>query len=151
MNGAAVRQQKDSATHLHKQTNHHDGIGEEANTLATDDTTVSDSCTQLSEIDVKAIDIDGLTGIEYEKIIHSVNFEGMIIETNIQDDDEYINEEAIAQGPPIMYTEDEDALAMDELNDSFFIPTPKTTRHRNKDIAPICIVKIKYIGGVQLD
>lgn len=100
---------------------------------------------------MKAVDIDGLTGIEYKKIIHSVNFEGMIIKTNIRDDDEYINEEAIVQGPPIMYTKEEGKLAMDELNDSFFIPTHKTTRQRNKDIAPICIVKIKYIGGVQLN
>ena len=40
---------------------------------------------------------------------------------------------------------------MDELNEHFFFPTAKTTRQRDKDVAPVCIVKIGSIGGVSLD
>ena len=95
--------------------------------MATEETSVSDdSSTQPSVIDVRQIDVDAMTGIEYEKIMHSVQFEGMILE--IADDDEYINEAAIEKGPPLIYTEQDDDEAIRELNEGFFFPMPKTVR-----------------------
>lgn len=43
----------------------------------------------------------------------------------------------------------DDACAVDKLNGSFFIPTPKTTRKR-QDLAPTCMTKIHSIGGMRL-
>ena len=87
----------------------------------------------------------------YTKIMHSIKYEGMYSE--IIDDDEYVNEDAIAMGPPIIYTEEEEEAMMKELNDGMFFPTPKTSRttKRQQDLAPICICKIKTIGGIPLD
>lgn len=114
------------------------------------ETSVSDDGSrQSSVINVKQIDVDAMTGIEYEEIVHSIQFKGMILV--ILNDKKYINEAAIKKGPPLIYTKQEDEEATRELNKGFFFPTPKIVPTRKPDIAPICIVKIEYIGGVLLD
>ena len=93
-----------------------------------------------------------MTGIEYEKILYSVQFEGMIIDTKITaEDNKSVNKAAIEQGSLLIYTQEEDDEAMEELNNRFFFPMPKTIRKQKDDITHICLMKIKYIGGVQLD
>ena len=56
---------------------------------------------------------------------------------------------------PIIYTEEEDDEMIREINEMMFIPTPKSNRTMKQtlqqDIAPVCIVRIKYIGGIWLD
>ena len=81
-----------------------------------------------------------LAGEEYRKIMHSIRNEG--IYTIIPKEDEYIDNECN------LIIKDEQMI--DELNEGFFIPTPKTTRNRT-DTAPICLVKIYAISGVRLD
>ena len=62
---------------------------------------------------------------------------------------DFIFEEAYDERTvPIMYTEEEDNQIMNEMNEMMFIPTPKQQNKMNKDVAPVCIVKIQYIGGV---
>ena len=55
--------------------------------------------------------------------------------------------------PPILdlcaIEEEEEALRL--LDESFFVPTPKTTRRTQKNLAPIFIVKINNISGYKLD
>lgn len=73
--------------------------------------------------------------------------------SEIIDNDQYINEDAIAMGPPIIYTEEEEEAMMKELKKGMFFPTPKTsqTTKTKQDLAPTCICKIKTIGSIPLD
>ena len=85
---------------------------------------------------------------DYKRIIHNINNEG-----NYTD---YIFEEKHDNYTmPIIYTEEEDDEMIREINEMMFIPTPKSNRSMKQtlqqDIAPVCIVRIKYIGGIRLD
>ena len=85
---------------------------------------------------------------EYKRIMHNINNEGQYTD--------YIFEE-VHDGHvvPNLYTPNEDNEIMREFNETMWIPTPKQggskTECLQKDIAPVCIVKVKYIGGVRLD
>lgn len=67
--------------------------------MVTEEITVSTNGRPSTD-NIKVINFDKLTGVKYKKILHSVQLEGMIIDTETKDDDEYISEAAIEQGPP---------------------------------------------------
>ena len=86
---------------------------------------------------------------EYKRIMHNINNEGVYTD--------YIFEEAHDDYTvPHIYTQEEDDEIMNEFNELMFIPTAKQvggsmTECMMNDIAPVCIVKINYIGGIRLD
>ena len=81
---------------------------------------------------------------EYARVMHNLMNEGV--------HSDFIFEETYDEHTvPIMYTEEEDNQIMNEMHEMMFIPTPKQQNKMNKDVAPVCIVKIQYIGGVRLD
>ena len=82
---------------------------------------------------------------QYEKIMHSIESEGFYAYEITENDDEVVFDETYN-----LSQKDEDDIR--ELNRSFFFPTPKTKRQVRfvGDRTPMCIVKIKYIGGVRL-
>ena len=85
---------------------------------------------------------------DYKRIMHNINNEGSYTDYIFEEEhDDYT--------VPIIYTEEEDEQMIKEINENMFIPTPKSNQsmkqQMQQDIAPVCIVKIKYIGGIRLD
>ena len=85
---------------------------------------------------------------EYKRIMHNINNEGVYTDYIFEEvHDDYI--------VPNIFTQEEDDEIMKEFNESMWIPTPKQGGSRTEclmsDIAPVCIVKINYIGGIRLD
>ena len=81
---------------------------------------------------------------QYEKIRHSIESEEFYAYEIKENDDAVVFDETYN-----LSLKDEDDIK--ELNRSFFFPTPKTKRQvRLDDRTPMCIVKIKHIGGVRL-
>ena len=85
---------------------------------------------------------------DYKRIMHNINNEGNYTDYNFEEEhDDYT--------VPIIYTKEEDDKMIREINEMMFIPTPKSNRSMKQtlqqDIAPVCIVRIKYIGGIRLD
>ena len=80
---------------------------------------------------------------EYSKIMKSIETEGFYSYDKIEENKPDVFE--------LYENTEQDNEDIDEMNRSFFFPTPKTVR-RNKinDLTPMCIVKIKSIGGVRL-
>ena len=87
-------------------------------------------------------ELELLNDEEYKKILNNINFEGLYIYND--DDPDSVFDESYRLSP-------EDEKDMDELNEHFFFLTAKTMRQSNKDVAPVCIVKLGSIGGVPLD
>ena len=85
---------------------------------------------------------------DYRRIMHNINNEGNYT-------DYIFEEEHDNYTVPIIYTKEEDDKMIREINEMMFIPTPKSNRSMKQtlqqDIAPVCIVRIKYIGGIRLD
>ena len=84
---------------------------------------------------------------DYKRIMHNINNEGNYTDYIFEEEhDDYT--------VPTIYTEEEDDEMIKELNETMFIPTPKSNRSMKQtmeqDIAPVCIVKIKYVGGIRL-
>ena len=86
----------------------------------------------------------------YKRIMHNINNEGRYSDCIFQE------EEHDDHTVPTIYTQEEDDAIMKEFNETMYIPTPKANYGSMKeatqqDIAPVCIVKINYIGGIRLD
>ena len=85
---------------------------------------------------------------EYKQIMHNINKEGKYTNYIFQEvhDDHTV---------PNIYTPEGNNEIIREFNETMWIPTPthggSMTECLEKDIAPVCIVKIKYIGGIRLD
>ena len=67
----------------------------------------------------------------------------------------HFQQQELPPPPTESYYNNGDHSAQDEadmklLSESFFIPTPKTTRRRT-DLAPICLAKIRTVGTTKLD
>ena len=77
--------------------------------------------------------------IIYNRINYSIKHEGIY---TMQEDSFYFNDESSD------YEDDE--AAIQQLNEAFFIPTPRATQ-RKTDKAPVCIAKVHSIGGIRTD
>ena len=85
---------------------------------------------------------------EYKRIMHNINNEGCHTDYIFEEvHDDYV--------VPNIFTPEEDDEIMKEFNELTWIPTPKQggsmTECWMNDIAPVCIVKVNYIGGIRLD
>ena len=86
----------------------------------------------------------------YKRIMHNINNEGRYSDCIFQE------EEHDDHTVPTIYTQEEDDAIMKEFNETMYIPTPKANygsmkQATQQDIAPVCIVKINYIGRIRLD
>ena len=80
---------------------------------------------------------------EYSKIMKSIETEGFYSHDKIEENNPVVFE--------LYENTKQDNDDIDEINRSFFFPTPKTVRQNKiNDLTPMCIVKIKSIGGVRL-
>lgn len=104
------------------------------------DVLIGGSCTSYVRV-LNDNEIELLKEEQYEKIVNNINFKGLYI-WNDDDPNAAFNE--------AYELTSEDENNMNELNEHFFILTPKTVQIK-KDLAPVCIVKISMISGIQLD
>ena len=79
----------------------------------------------------------------YDKIMQNIRSESIYGFADNKND-EYAFDEGYA-------LTDDDHYDIEELNESFYFPAPKTVCKKSNDVAPICIVKVRTIGGVLMD